>query len=96
MLHVVCSGLYMHINYVCVCVCVCWGWCLRQSALNFLGGRSKWTISEGAGVIRSKCLTLLHMYIALCLVTTVMCINWGEPEQAYIVDCSIAAIIISQ
>ena len=32
-------------------------------------------------------------HVALYLVTTALCINWGEPEQAYIVDCSIAAII---
>ena len=68
-LHVVCLGqsaLYMYISYVRVCV----GGGLsvlglvRQSALIFFlgrGGRSKCTISEGAGVIGLKCLILLHM-----------------------------------
>ena len=69
---------------------VCWGWCLRRST-EFFGGEVKVDHIRMSWCDRVKVFDIVaHVY------STVLgnySTSWGEPEQAYIVDCSIAAII---
>ena len=69
------------------------GLVFASKCTEFFGGEVKVDHIRTSWCDRVKVFDIVAHVYSLCLVTTVLCINWGEPEQAYIVDCSIAAII---